>query len=80
MAGVLGCGKDIGLINLTGNEVRRLINILTVRPVSDLAHRLAAPAWACRWTQCPSITASVDTLPLPWAGPRDPPFRDKDRS
>jgi len=31
---------DIGLIKLTVNEVRRLINTFIIRPISDLAHRL----------------------------------------
>ncbi|MEU5941655.1 hypothetical protein ABZ807_21275 [Micromonospora sp. NPDC047548] len=32
--------RHTGLIKLTVNEVRRLINIFIIRPISDLAHRL----------------------------------------
>ncbi|MFF5072761.1 IS701 family transposase [Micromonospora olivasterospora] len=38
-------GKDIGLIKMTVNEVRRLINILIVRPTNGLAHRLHWSGW-----------------------------------
>ena len=37
--------RDAGLINLTVNEVRRLINTLIIRPVRDLAHRLRWSHW-----------------------------------
>jgi hypothetical protein len=34
-----------GLINLTVNEVRRLINVFIIRPISDLAYRLHWSGW-----------------------------------
>ncbi|WP_141725474.1 IS701 family transposase [Micromonospora pallida] len=36
---------DTGLIKLTVNEVRRLINTFIIRPISDLAHRLHWSRW-----------------------------------
>ncbi len=36
---------DTGLIKLTVNEVRRLINACIIRPISDLAHRLHWSGW-----------------------------------
>ena len=37
-----------GLIKLTVNEVRRLINIFIIRPINDLAHRLHWSNWRRR--------------------------------
>ncbi|MFG3715774.1 IS701 family transposase [Micromonospora sp. NPDC047730] len=37
-----------GLIKLTVNEVRRLINACIIRPISDLAHRLHWSSWRRR--------------------------------
>jgi SRSO17 transposase len=39
---------DAGLIKLTVNEVRRLINACTIRPITDLAHRLRWSQWRRR--------------------------------
>ena len=39
---------DTGLIKLTVNEVRRLINTFIIRPISDLAHRLHWSHWRRR--------------------------------
>ncbi|MFI7650410.1 IS701 family transposase [Micromonospora sp. NPDC049460] len=39
---------DTGLIKLTVNEVRRLINACIIRPISDLAHRLHWSSWRRR--------------------------------
>jgi SRSO17 transposase len=39
---------DTGLIKLTVNEVRRLINACIIRPISDLAHRLRWSQWRRR--------------------------------
>ncbi|MEV0611517.1 IS701 family transposase [Polymorphospora rubra] len=36
---------DTGLITLTVNEVRRLINACIIRPISDLTHRLHWSGW-----------------------------------
>ena len=39
---------DTGLINLTVNEIRRLINALVLRPIRDLAHHLRWSDWRRR--------------------------------
>ncbi|MEH0841445.1 IS701 family transposase [Micromonospora sp. CPCC 205711] len=39
---------DTGLIKLTVNEVRRLINVCIIRPLSNLAHRLHWSQWRRR--------------------------------
>ena len=41
-------GRADGLIPLTCNEIRRLFTTLVVRPVHDVAHRLAWSAWRRR--------------------------------
>ncbi|GIG93031.1 IS701 family transposase [Plantactinospora endophytica] len=39
---------DSGLIRLTANEIRRLINTCIIRPISDLAHRFHWSQWRRR--------------------------------
>ncbi|SCF27072.1 hypothetical protein GA0070564_1051, partial [Micromonospora mirobrigensis] len=39
---------DNGLIKLTVNEIRRLINACIIHPISDLAHRLHWSGWRRR--------------------------------
>ncbi|WP_026270051.1 hypothetical protein [Salinispora arenicola] len=39
---------DTGLITLTVNEIRRLINACIIRPINDLTHRLHWSGWRRR--------------------------------
>ncbi|MFD0973768.1 IS701 family transposase [Plantactinospora endophytica] len=55
---------DTGLIKLTVNEVRRLINACIIWPISDLAHRLHWSGWRRRH-QSPSPTSPLRTPPQP---------------
>lgn len=44
-----GQPRHAGLIKLTVNEIRRLINVFVIRPIRNLAHRL-------HWSGCDAAT------------------------
>ncbi|WFF10165.1 hypothetical protein O7622_05610 [Micromonospora sp. WMMD1076] len=51
---------DTGLIKLTVNETRRLINTLVLRPIRDLTHRLRWSDWRRRHQAEPAKPTTPD--------------------